>query len=87
MNSQGVHAFFRDEESPSSSVHTQPPATIDIAMTAPPPDRAIQASPAISPHSKSAPGPDSDEYEEEMPDLHIPVPVIPTILSIPNARF
>jgi len=51
MNPQEVHAFFHDDENSlsdgsavsSSSVHIQPPATIDIALTAPPPDQIVQA--------------------------------------------
>ena len=77
--SREVHAFFHSNENSSSFVHIQPPTTTDIALTAPPPDRIIQASPTIPPHSESAPGLDSDEGEEET--------VIPVILSIPNVCF
>ena len=96
MNPQEVHAFFRDDENSSSddstvsssSVHIQPPATTDIDLTTPAPDRTVQPSPAIPLHSTSAPGPDSDEDEEEMPDLYIPALIAPTMfLPIPNVRL
>ena len=96
MNPQEVHAFFHDDENSSSgdstvsssSIHIQPPATVDIALTAPPPDQTVQAPPAIPPQSTSAPGPDSDEDDEEMPDLYIPALIAPTMfLPIPNVRL
>ena len=96
MNPQEVHAFFRDDENSSSddstasssSAHIQPPATTDIDLTTPAPDRAVQPAPAISLHPAPAPGPDSDEDEEEMPDLYIPALIAPTMfLPIPNVRL
>jgi len=69
LNPQEVHKFFRGDENSSlkdpavssSSVHIQPPATIDVAL----------ASSSSSPESAHVPGPDSDE-DEEMPDPRIP---------------
>ena len=95
-NPQEVDPFFHDDEHSSSDDSTvsssgrlQVPATTDIALTAPPPDRTVQPSPALPPiPSASAPGPDSDDDEEEMPDLYIPALIAPTMfLPIPNVRF
>jgi hypothetical protein len=94
-NPQEVDALFHDDERTSSdstvsssSVHLQPPATIDIALTTPSPDRTVQPSPVLPPPPAPAPGPDSDEDEEEMPDLYIPALIAPTMfLPIPNVRL
>jgi hypothetical protein len=95
-NPRKVDAFFHDDEHSSSDGSTvssssgqvQLPATTDIALTSPPPDRTVQLSPAIPSQSTSAPGPDSDEDEEEMPDLYIPALIAPTMfLPIPNVRL
>lgn len=95
-NPQTVHAFFHDDENSSSdgstvsssSVQIQPPATTDVALTSPPPDRTVQALSALPLPSASAPAPDSDEDEEEMPDLYIPALIAPTMfLPIPNVRL
>lgn len=76
-----------DDENSSSSVHAQPPATTDIALTAPPPDRIIQTSPVTPPHSASAPCLDNDK-DEEMPGPRIPVLVTPIVLlSDSNVRL
>lgn len=87
-NPHEIHAFFHNDENSSSddstisssSVRIQPPATTGIALTAPSSDRTVQASPAIPPHSTSAPGPDSDEDDEETPGLYIPALIAPTVL-------
>jgi len=96
MNTQEVDPFFHDDENSlsddstvsSSSPHIQPPATSDIALTAPSPDRTVPPSPALPPPSATAPAPDSDDDEEEMPDLYIPALIAPTMfLPIPNVRL
>ena len=96
VNPQEVDPFFRDDEISSSddstvsssSAHLQLPATTDIALTTPPPDRTVKPPQAIPPPSVSAPGPDSDEDDEEMPDLYIPALIAPTMfLPIPNVRL
>ena len=94
-NTREVDPFFHDDDDSSSegstvsssSAQVPPPATTDISLTSPPPDRSAQLSPVIPPLSASAPGPDSDEDEEEMPDLYIPALIAPTVfLPIPNVR-
>ena len=96
VNPREINAFFHDDESSSSdgstvsssSVRVHPPAATDIVLTTPPPDRTVQAPPALPPSSASAPGPDSDEDDEEMPDLYIPALIAPTMfLPIPNVRL
>ena len=94
---QEVDPFLHDDDqSPSddstvssSSGHLQIPATTDIALTTPPPDRTVQLTPAqLPPSASAAPGPDSDEDDEEMPDLYIPALIAPTMfLPIPNVRL
>ena len=96
-NTQEVDPFFHDDEHSSSDDSTvssssgrlQIPATTDIALTTPPPDRTAQPSPALPPlPTAPAPGPDSDDDDEEMPDLYIPALIAPTMfLPIPNVRF
>ena len=96
-NTQEVNPFFHDDEHSSSDDSTvssssgrlQIPATTDIALTTPPPDRTAQPSPALPPlPTAPAPGPDSDDDDEEMPDLYIPALIAPTMfLPIPNVRF
>lgn len=96
MNPREVDAFFHDDELSSSedstvsssSAHAQPPATTDIALLSPPAEKPAQLSPAPPQPLVSAPGPDSDEDEEEMPDLYIPALIAPTMfLPIPNVRL
>lgn len=90
-----VDAFFDDDDNSSSgdstvsssSAQAQPPATTDIDLTSPPPDQMEEFSPELPPLSATAPGPDSDEDDEEMPDLYIPALIAPTMfLPIPNVR-
>ena len=76
---------------PSPSV--EPPVTIDIVLTAPPPDQTSQASPEPSPSPQleptpDLPGPDSDEDEVGIHDVHIPALIAPAIFfPIPNLRL
>lgn len=93
-NSREVDAFFYDDENSSSedstvsssSVQIQLPATTDIDLMSPPPDKTIQVSPELPPQSATA-APDSDDDDEEMPDLYIPALIAPTLfLPIPNVR-
>ena len=93
-NPREVDAFFYDDEHSSSggstisssSAQVQPPATTDIDLMSPPPDKLVQISPEFPPQSATA-APDSDEDDEEMPDLYIPALIAPTMfLPIPNVR-
>jgi len=89
MDPQDVGEFFRGDERPLSPVHIRPPATTDTALTTPPspPDRAFRALLAVYPRSASAPGPNDDEGEGEIPDIYIPAPIVPTMFpQIPDVR-
>jgi hypothetical protein len=93
-NPREVDAFFYDDDNSSeedstvssSSAQVQPPATTDIDLMGLPPDKTVPVSPEIPPQSATA-APDSDEDDEEMPDLYIPALIAPTMfLPIPNVR-
>jgi hypothetical protein len=85
------HVSSDDAAVSPSPPSVQPPATADIALTAPPPDRTVQPSPELPPPSPSAsgpPGPDSDDGEMEMRDLYIPALIAPArLLPIPSLRL
>lgn len=70
----------------SSSGHPRLPATGNIALTTPLPDRTVQSAPAQSPPPvTAAPGPDRDE--DEIPEPYIPPLTAPTMSPpIPNAH-
>jgi hypothetical protein len=99
VNLQEDDGCLRDDEhisSDGSAVSSlppsvQPPATADIASTAPSPDHTIQPSPEHplpSPSVSGPPGPDSDDGEMEMRDLYIPALIAPArLLPIPSLRL
>lgn len=85
------HVSSDDSAVSSSTPSLQPPATPDIVLTAPPPDRTAQPSPELlppSPTMSGPPGPDSDDDGMEMRDLYIPALIAPArFLPIPSLRL
>jgi len=101
VNRQEADGYLCDDENdPSddsgvslSSPSVEIPTTTDIVLTTSPPDRTAQPSPAPPPlpqlePATDLPGPDSDEDEVGMRDLHIPALIAPArFFPIPNLRL